>query len=159
MNKPPDDGWLVKGGSACVSSPRLSRRFFFFIKQFKKELFVMRKRIRFCVANKNIHCLSSSTRPPPFSLLSLLFVAPRISIFLASPSVCRIFFSILFRSFSRVTENHSSTRQKKNIHHKRVSIEERPSSSSSSSSSSCPLRSPPLCFPRKRPALRRRRGR
>ena len=31
--------------------------------------------------------------------------------FFASPSVCRIFFSILFRSFSRVTENHSSTKK------------------------------------------------
>ena len=137
--------------------PEAFPKVFFFIKQFKKELFVMRKRIRFCVANKNIHCLSSSTRPPPFSLLSLLFVAPRISIFFCLPKCLSYFFlnplSIFFSSDRKPLVDTS----KKNIHHKRVSIEERPSSSSSSLS--CPLRSPPLCFPRKRPALRRRRGR
>lgn len=134
--------------------PEAFPKVFFFIKQFKKELFVMRKRIRFCVANKNIHCLSSSTRPPPFSLLSLLFVAPRISIFFCLPKCLSYFFlnplSIFFSSDRKPLVDTST----KNIHHKRVSIEERPSSSSS-----CPLRSPPLCFPRKRPALRRRRGR
>ena len=76
----------------------------------------MRKRIRFCVANKNINCLSSSTRPPPFSLLSLLFVAPRISIFFCLPKCLSYFFlnplSIFFSSDRKPLVDTS----KKNIH-------------------------------------------
>ena len=88
MNKPPDDGWLVKGGSVNAFPPRGFPEGFFFLKQFKKRLFVIRKRIRFCVANKNN---TLSTRPPSSSLL-LLFVAPRLSNFFAS-QVSVVFFS------------------------------------------------------------------